>query len=75
MSPEESQDSSYSSKVHNMHQVQLIGSGRTVLRYFSEYDHGKTVLDIIVQVAIATFMSYPGEKFLQVWSLVKLLSS
>lgn len=73
MSPEESQDSSYSSKVDNMHQVQSIGSGRTVLRYFSEYDHGKTVLDIIVQVAITTFMSYPGEKFLQGLTCYQLL--
>lgn len=75
MSPEESQDSSYSSKADNRHQVLSTGSWRTVLRYFNEYDHGKTVLDIIIRVAIATFMYYPGEKFLQVQSLVKLLSS
>ncbi|KAF8017869.1 hypothetical protein BT93_H2928 [Corymbia citriodora subsp. variegata] len=73
MSPEESQDSSYSSKAGNVHQVQSIGSGRTVLRYFSEYDHGKTVLDIIVRVAMATFMSYPGEKFLQGLTCYQLL--
>ncbi|XP_030511531.1 exportin-4 isoform X2 [Rhodamnia argentea] len=73
MSPEGSQDSSYSSKADNMHQVQSISSGQTVLRYFSEYDHGKTVLDIIVRVAIATFMSYPGEKFLQGLTCYQLL--
>ncbi|XP_030472181.1 uncharacterized protein LOC115690086 isoform X2 [Syzygium oleosum] len=73
MSPEESQDSSYSSKADNRHQVQSTGSGRTVLRYFNEYDHGKTVLDIIIRVAIATFMYYPGEKFLQGLTCYQLL--
>lgn len=42
--------------------------------FCGENDHGKAVLNIIIRISLSIFVSYPGEKNLQVSSLTSLYS-
>nr|XP_043632795.1 exportin-4 isoform X4 [Erigeron canadensis] len=46
--------------------LQMQHSRKALLSFSAEYTHGKTLLDIIVRIALTTLISYPGEKDLQI---------
>lgn len=41
-------------------------STNALLSFCGENNQGKAVLDIIIRISLSTFVSYPGEKDLQV---------
>lgn len=41
-------------------------SKNALISFYGENNHGKVVLDIIIRISSSTFVSYPGEKDLQV---------
>lgn len=49
-------------------------STNALLSFCGENDQGKAVLDIIIRISLSIFVSYPGEKDLQVSSLSSLYS-
>ncbi|KAI4370235.1 hypothetical protein MLD38_018605 [Melastoma candidum] len=73
MSPEEYKEANHDSGLGSTNQIQSYGSKGIILKFFSEYGNGKTVLDIIVRVCATTLLSYPGENFLQGLTCCQLL--
>nr|XP_043632793.1 exportin-4 isoform X2 [Erigeron canadensis] len=53
--------------------LQMQHSRKALLSFSAEYTHGKTLLDIIVRIALTTLISYPGEKDLQALTCYQLL--
>ncbi|CAK9137239.1 unnamed protein product [Ilex paraguariensis] len=53
-------------------QLQLHQSRKALLSFAGDHNQGKAALDIIVRISMATVVSYPGEKDLQVQSVVRL---
>lgn len=48
-------------------------SKNALISFYGETNHGKVVLDIIIRISSSTFVSYPGEKDLQVYICILFL--
>lgn len=66
MPPKDSQGNNSTVEEHKEAQLHLQNSKKMLFQVFGEHNQGKVVLDIIVNIAMTTLVSYPGEKDLQV---------
>lgn len=73
MPPKDDQGNSSTKEEHKESQLQCENSKKMLLQVFDEHNQGKVVLDIIVHIAMATLVSYPGEKDLQALTCDQLL--
>ncbi|XP_071700961.1 uncharacterized protein [Rutidosis leptorrhynchoides] len=65
---------SYRNSMDDATSLQMEHSRSALLSFSAEYTQGKTLLDIIIRISLATLISYAGEKDLQALTCYQLLA-